>query len=445
VDFSRLVHLFAAIDSHLPLGRTRPCAKGQSASSPSATPPMRSKRGLETFVGTRRCVRVYDTKTGKRQELDKVVAEYMAIEAGQKIGEYQVIGKLGAGGLGEVYEVRHLISQRHEAMKVLSPGQLGTPEMEERFRREVQTLASLNHVNIAALHTAFYHENRLIMVMELIHGETLRDLLSKTPVTPSYAFEFAAQILQALIYAHGMGVVHRDIKPSNIMITRAGIVKLLDFGIAITGHSNDLTLTHAGYVLGSINYMSPEQLSGNKATARSDIYSVGVTFYELFTGKLPFAGSTNYEIMMAHMQQQPLPPQKIAPHLPLPVSDAILKALAKDPIQRFSTAAEFLQALQSPSTRTGQDLVPPVSPLALASAQSAPMVPQQKSPSGSGFQTLPLQELSRRLAVYIGPIATLVVKKLAAQSDDLDYIHREAAKEIPSESDRAAFLRSKPL
>src|SRR5580704_13532140 len=228
----------------------------------------------------------------------------MAFEAGQRIGDYEVVARLGAGGLGVVYEVQHLISGRREAMKILLPDQSGTPEMVERFRREVQTLAALNHVNIAQLHTAFYYENQLAMVMELVHGETLRDLRARAGITLPHALAYISQVLDALAYAHRLGVVHRDIKPSNIMISDGGVVKLLDFGIAVTGVGSDLT--RAGYLLGSLNYMSPEQIGGSKAGPRSDIYSVGVTLYELLTGELPIKGANNYEIMMAHMNQVPV-------------------------------------------------------------------------------------------------------------------------------------------
>src|SRR5260370_21479717 len=155
----------------------------------------------------------------------------MVFEPGQRIGDYVIVGRLGAGGLGVVYEVEHLISQQHEAMKILQSDQ-GTPEMVERFRREVQTLATLNHVNIAQLHTAFYYENQLAMVMELIQGETLRDLRARMAITLPQALHYIAQTLNALAYAHVLGVVHRDIKPSNIMITDGGLVKLLHLGLA---------------------------------------------------------------------------------------------------------------------------------------------------------------------------------------------------------------------
>jgi eukaryotic-like serine/threonine-protein kinase len=389
----------------------------------------------------------------------------MAFEPGQRIGDYEVVARLGAGGLGVVYEVQHLISERREAMKILLPDQSGTPEMVERFRREVQTLATLNHVNIAQLHTAFYHQNQLAMIMELIHGETLRDLRARTAITLPQALDYIAQTLNALAYAHRLGVVHRDIKPSNIMITDGGFVKLLDFGIAITGHGSDLT--RAGYLLGSLNYMSPEQVGGSKATSRSDLYSVGVTLYELLTGELPIKGENNYEVMMGHINQVPIPPHHIAPLVPTPVSDAVMRALAKDPMQRFATADDFLHSLKltpatsqegdtyaaplptmaAPATSGRTPMPPPAVPAAVSGPSSQRFVPvppvAQKSQSSSGLQSLPLEDISRKLAVYIGPVAKFVIKKLAAQSEDIDFIFREAAKQIPSDTDRAAFLKSR--
>ena len=410
----------------------------------------------------------------------------MAFQPGQRIGDYEVVAKLGAGGLGIVYEVRHLISQRCEAMKILLPDQ-GTPEMVERFRREVQTLATLNHPNIAQLHTAFYYEDQLAMIMELIQGETLRDLRLRTAIALPQALDYIAQTLSALTYAHRLGIVHRDIKPSNIMIAEGGLVKLLDFGIALTEHGSQLT--RVGFLLGSLNYMSPEQMGGSKATVQSDIYAVGVTLYELLTGTLPIKGDNNYEIMMGHINQLPLPPHQIASEIPIAVSAAVMRALAKDPAQRFATAEEFLHALRltlgtvepgmtyaaplpiAPysSSRTPvltPPLFPSPKPVAAAADFSSPTavavsntplpmpVPtannevatqpiQSKSGSASGLQNLSLEDISRKLAVYIGPVARIVVKKLAAQSEDVDFIFHQAAKHISSDADRAAFLRSR--
>ena len=363
----------------------------------------------------------------------------MAIEPGQRIGDYEVVAKLGAGGLGVVYEVQHVISQRREAMKILLPDQSGAADMVERFRREVQTLAALNHLNIATLHTAFYYENQLAMVMELIHGETLRDRRLKAAIALPQALDIMGQVLRALVYAHGLGVVHRDIKPSNIMITHEGVVKLLDFGIAVTNQATHLT--RAGFLVGSIDYMSPEQVNGGRATARSDIYAVGVTLYELLTGRLPIVGSTPYEVMMGHLQQIPPPPHELAPQIPPALSLAVMRSLSKDPEQRFATAEEFLQAIDPGAAPRPQQPAPAAVPVTVLRPTTASL--DRKSGSGSGFQNLALEEISRNLAVYIGPVAKFVVKKLAAQTEDLDAIYREAAKQIASDADRAAFLRSR--
>ncbi|MGH9585761.1 MAG: serine/threonine-protein kinase [Acidobacteriaceae bacterium] len=366
----------------------------------------------------------------------------MDIGPGQTIGDYEIVAKLGAGGLGVVYEVKHLISQRHEAMKIMQADVSGAPEMVERFRREVQTLAALNHVNIAALHTAFYHDNQLAMIMELIHGETLRNLQLKNSVTLSQALDFIMQVLHALDYAHRMGVVHRDIKPQNIMITAENTVKLLDFGIALSACSG--SITQSGQLLGSVSYISPEQVSGGKATAQSDIYSLGVVLYEALTGRLPITGVNTYEIMMAHVRTVPAPAHEIAPGIPRALSDIAARALEKDPAQRFASSEEFLRAIEAQASihNSGtQATLPAQVPTRFSSAATGSK--QQRAPSASDLQPVPLEDITRKLAVYIGPVAKFVVKKLASQFEDTDSIYREAARQISSDTDRAAFLRSK--
>ncbi len=369
-----------------------------------------------------------------------------SIEIGQNIGDYEVTGRLGAGGLGMVYEVRHLISRRAEAMKVLLPEQMGTAEMAERFRREVRLLATLDHPNIAGLHNAFHYNDQLVMIMELIQGETLRDRSRRIAIPLPVVLNYASQILSALTFAHQAGVVHRDIKPSNVMITNEDVVKLLDFGIAISDRS--VGLTTPGFLLGSLNYMSPEQLSGGKATARSDIYSVAVTLYEVLTGQLPFTGATNYEIMIGHLQRAPVSPTEHNPEIPALVSQAILCALAKDPIQRFATASDFDAALHGRPLAQERRLPP--RKVSAAVTEPSPVPPRpissenlQKPATASGAQTMPLEELTRQLAVFIGPVAKFVVKKLAAECSDIDKLYAQAAKQIPSDADREKFLRSR--
>jgi len=264
---------------------------------------------------------------------------------GQHIGDYEVLSILGLGGMGKVYKVRNVISDRVEAMKVLLPDLTSHQSLADRFLREIRLLASLNHPNIAALRTAMTFENQLVMVMEFVDGETLSNRLSRAPISTADAVNYADQVLSALSYAHAHNIIHRDIKPANMMLTPQGVVKLMDFGIARSG--TDASLTSTGTTLGSLNYMPPEQVRGEAADARSDIYSFGVSLYELLTGKLPFQGDSQYSLMTAHLNQQPVEPITLRGDLPQALNQIILIAMAKDPAQRFQSAEAFRKALKS--------------------------------------------------------------------------------------------------
>ena len=361
----------------------------------------------------------------------------MAFQAGQVVGEYEVVRVLGRGGLGAVYEAVHQISRRAEAMKVMLPEQTGTPDMKERFRREIQLLASLNHPNIAGLHNAFYFEDQLIMVMELVEGEDLRTRSRRGRIPMPALMDLATQVLGALDYAHARGVVHRDIKPANIMVSFAGLVKVLDFGIAITPGAVDLTM--AGSVIGSPLHMSPEQIRGEKATQQSDIYSFGVTLYELIAGQPPVNGATTYDLMMAHLNRTPVPLAELRPDIPGPLSDAISRALEKEPSRRFASAAEFLGALCSQKTPD----VPVATTISPEPRWQRVTTGGVKQPSTASFAP-PVQELVRHLASFIGPIAKVVVARLANQYTDLDRLYMEASKQIENDADRKKFLRTRP-
>lgn len=366
----------------------------------------------------------------------------MPFETGQRVGEYEVVRVLGTGGLGEVYEVRHAISQRAEAMKILLPDQRTGAEIGERFRREIQMLGALSHPHIASLHNAFYHEGQLIMIMELVSGETLRSKAIRTVLSVPQVLRYGRQILSALEYAHQRGVVHRDMKPSNIMITVEDEVKLLDFGIAISDRSADLTAP--GFVVGSISYMSPEQISGDKATVRSDIYAVGVTLYEVLTGKLPVSGTSNFAIMRAHLTEQPLAPIELNPALPAALSIAILKALEKKPEDRFTSAHEFLATLDAASSTGLEDVYSmPTSLLPVSSSSEQGAQGKVAQVPKSAAQEFPIGDITKKLALYIGPIASVLVRKLAAKCTDLNQLYKEAAAHIPSEADRQRFLQSR--
>ena len=268
----------------------------------------------------------------------------MAFEIGTMVGDYEVVGILGAGGMGTVYKVRNVISCRVEALKVLLPDLAGAADLADRFLREIRVLASLEHPNIAAFHTAARVGNQLVMVMEFLDGVTLDHQQREGGLSVEQAVGCIMQVLSALEYAHGRGIVHRDIKPANMMLTPSGVVKLMDFGIARGASDSRLTMT--GTTLGSLYYMSPEQIKGSTALdARADIYSVGVSLYELTTGARPFNGESQFAIMVAHMEKPPVPPIALNPRLLPALSDAILMAVAREREARFQTAGAFRKAL----------------------------------------------------------------------------------------------------
>ena len=268
----------------------------------------------------------------------------MNLEIGTTVGDYQVGGILGAGGMGQVYKVRNVISDRVEAMKVLLPDLVNQPDLADRFLREIKVQASLVHPNIAGLHTAVRVDNQLLMLMEFVEGVTLDQKLKDGPLPAAEAVNYVMQVLAALEYAHARGVVHRDIKPGNMMLTPGGVVKLMDFGIARS--ATDHKLTQTGTTVGSLYYMSPEQIQGVAAPdARSDLYSVGVSLYELVTGKKPFDGDSQFAIMSAHLAGTPVPPVTVDPRLPKMLNDVILMSVAKDAGARFQTASALRNAL----------------------------------------------------------------------------------------------------
>ena len=264
---------------------------------------------------------------------------------GDRIGDYEIVQVIGAGGMGQVFKVRNTLSERVEAMKVALSNLEGSQEALERFQREIKVQAALDHPNIAKLHTAMTYGNQLLMFMEFVEGDSLSKMVEAGPLPIASVTGYAAQALDALGYAHSKGVVHRDIKPANIMATPSGVIKLMDFGIARA--KTDRKLTQTGSAVGSLYYMSPEQIRGADPDPRSDLYSFGITMYELVTGKRPFAGNSDFQIMSAHLQESPAPPIDVVPGVSAELSDIILMAIAKDPDERFQSAQAFRAALMS--------------------------------------------------------------------------------------------------
>src|SRR5579864_3212936 len=269
----------------------------------------------------------------------------MTEESAKRIGDYEILGVLGSGGMGKVFKVQNVISDRIEAMKILLPDLAGRQDLADRFLREIKLLAGLNHPNISALRTALTLNNQLVMVMEYVEGTTLATRLEQGAISAADAVNYVDQVLGALSYAHRQNVIHRDIKPANMMLTPEGVVKLMDFGIARSGTDRGLTTT--GTTMGSLYYMSPEQVKGQATDARSDLYSLGVSLYEMVTGERPFRADSDYSLMAAQVQQSPKPPIEVRSDLSAALNTIILMAIAKDPAQRFQSADAFRNALNN--------------------------------------------------------------------------------------------------
>jgi serine/threonine-protein kinase len=258
---------------------------------------------------------------------------------GQNIGKYRVLDRIGRGGMGTVYRAIDETLHREVAIKVLN-AELNDPEVAKRFRAEAITVARLSHPGIATIYELFQHEGQWLMVMEFVRGETLERMAERLGALPAdRAAELCMQSLAALAHAHSMGVVHRDLKPANIMVTESGAVKIMDFGIARVAGTEHLT--NAGFMMGTPAYMAPEQVLGQEIDARADIYAMGVVFYRLVSGQLPFKGETPFAMAQAQVNNPPTPVRTVRADLPPWVDDVMTRSLAKKPDERFPSAVAF--------------------------------------------------------------------------------------------------------
>jgi len=286
---------------------------------------------------------------------------------GKQIGNYRIVEKLGEGGMGIVYKAIDTLLDRPVAVKALTSGFSQNPSLVERFRAEARAQAQMNHPNLATLYAFLVEEGAAYMVMEFVEGQNFTQIVaSRGPIPAAEALPLFRQALSGIGYAHRLGIVHRDLKPSNIMLNRDGIVKVMDFGLAkVIGEPG---LTRTGVQVGTVCYMSPEQVLNKPTDIRSDIYSLGVTLYEILTEHVPFHADSEFHMMHAHVNTPPPPPTGFNARIPSVVENAVLKALAKDPDERFQTVEEFAVALGQPQdfhaaptkfdmARTGADSV----------------------------------------------------------------------------------------
>ena len=252
---------------------------------------------------------------------------------------YLIQRKLGAGGMADVYLAEDQELGRRVAIKILNERHAGDEQFVERFRREAKNAASLSHQNIVSIYDRGEAEGTYYIAMEYLNGRSLKELiLSRGPAPMSVAVDYARQILAALRFAHRNGIVHRDIKPHNVLVDPEGHVKVTDFGIARAGASQ---MTEEGSIIGTAQYLSPEQARGTQVDQRSDLYSLGIVLYEMLTGEVPFTGDSPVEIAMKHLSATPPPLREKRPEMPTSLEMVVLRALAKDPAARYQTADEM--------------------------------------------------------------------------------------------------------
>src|SRR5262245_14832511 len=305
----------------------------------------------------------------------------MPLAAGTRLGPYEILAKLGEGGMGEVYRARDTKLQRDVAIKVLTDATLHDPERRKRFEREARTVAALDHPNIVTIHSIEADGDLLFLTMQLVDGTSLADAIPSGGIPLQSFFSAAIPLVDAVATAHQRGIVHRDLKPSNVMLTRDKRVKVLDFGLAKESEAgseastiataNDLTA--AGQILGTVAYMSPEQAESREVDHRSDVFSLGVMLYEMAVGTRPFNGHTPLSTLTAILRDAPEPITTIKPSLPTHLGRIIRRCLEKDPARRYQSTGDLRNDLDDLQHE-------------LESAQSKQSVAPAPIPSPRGFR-----------------------------------------------------------
>ena len=316
----------------------------------------------------------------------------MALPPGTRLGPYEVQSLLGAGGMGEVYRASDLRLGRDVAIKVLPPGFATNPVALERFEREARVVSALAHPNACTLFDIGVQDATRFIVMEFLDGQSLREVIGSRPLPFPSVLEWGIQIASALEAAHQSGIIHRDIKPANIFITRRGVAKLLDFGLAkfesppvspeTAVDSTTITeLTMPGVPIGTVSYMSPEQAQGFPAAPSSDLFSLGATLYEMVTGCRAFPGNSTAEVFASILGTAPIRPSRLSPSIPRGFDGVVARLLEKSPEARGAGARELITALEaftnrgSPSSDVPISAAKPSTPASPARIQSIAVLP----------------------------------------------------------------------
>jgi serine/threonine-protein kinase len=356
----------------------------------------------------------------------------MRFQVGQKVGDYEFLAVVEATPTGITYRVHNLLADRHELLKVLPPDLQDDQERVDRFLREAKIHARLHHPNIAAFYNATRVDGQLVMTSELVEGTSLEQRIGSGSLPVEQAAKYFEQALSALSYAHREGVIHRDIKPAHLIITPDDSVKITGFGLA--KKPADPQLTQPGIVMGSVHYMSPEQVKGSvEVDRRSDIYSLGVVLYEAVTGKKPFDSKSQFEVFLAHVNQEPERPSSVRAGIPPAIDQIILTAMAKQPAERFQTAEEFRDSL---GKLRGALTTPAVKPATAAPyLETLGAVPQQEpAPRETAVLQEPILRSASQPAAMAEPSLPLHPQEIAEFSP--------TARAIPAERPDLALPRA---
>src|SRR6476661_5044533 len=322
---------------------------------------------------------------------------------GRVVGSYRIVEKIGEGGMGAVYRAGDEMLDREVAVKAIRPDLVREPEIVERFRTEAKVLARVNHPAIATIYSFFHDGGELFLAMEYVRGRTLSEVLAAEGALPwRRAVPLLASALDGIEQAHRAGIIHRDLKPDNLMLTEAGALKVMDFGIARVPGSNHLTRT--GLLIGTLRYVAPEQIRGEEVDRRTDLYALGVVLYQMLTGRVPFEGPTDFAILKAQIEDPPAPPRSLVPEIPEGLDRIVLKALEKSPDDRFQTAGELRTAL-------------------------------------AGLESLPLEEPVEDLPTLILPPRPAAVPRVSAETIETDRPRLPAAPPVPGTSYRPVSKR----